>query len=99
LKPLYDYWSNVRRTLPATPLKLTQRFFPGLLASKKWRKISTEGGCPKWLHRIEKALMKAQLLGCSWAGAMLISINNTLSKPVRGRHNLISLKTVWYRKK
>jgi len=89
----------VRRTLPATPLKLTQRFFPELLASKKWRKTSTEGGCPKWLHRIEKALMKAQLLGCSWVGATLISVNNALSKPVRGRRNLVRLKTVCYRKK
>jgi len=52
-------------TLPITPLKLTQRFFSRLLASKKWRKTSTEGGWPKKLRRIEKALMKAQLLGCS----------------------------------
>jgi len=52
-------------TLPVTPLKLTQRLFPGLLASKKWRKTSTEGGWLKKLQRIEKALMKAQLLGCN----------------------------------
>jgi len=37
-------------------LKITHSFFPGLLASKKWRKTSTEGGCPKWLHKIAKAL-------------------------------------------
>jgi len=82
----------VRITLPATPLKLTKRFFPELLASKKWRKTSTEGGCPKWLHIIEKAFTKAQLLGCSWARAMLISVNNALSKPVRERHNLVRLR-------
>jgi len=85
----------VGRTLPATPLKLTQRFFPGLLASKKWRKTSTEGGCPKWLHIIEKVLMKAKLLGCSWAGAMLIFVSNAFSKPVRGRRSFIRLKIVW----
>jgi len=53
----------LRRNLPATPLKLTQRFFPGILASKKCRKTSTERGCLKWLHSIANALMKAQLRG------------------------------------
>jgi len=43
LKPLYDFWKRVRMILPVIPLKLTLRFFPGLLASKKWRKTSTRG--------------------------------------------------------
>jgi len=55
----------VRITLPVIPLKLTQRFFLGLLASKKCRKTSTEGAWLKKLQRMEKALMKAQLLRCS----------------------------------
>ena len=94
LKPLYNDWNNVRMTLPATPLKLTQRFFPGFLASKKWRKTSTEGGWPKWLQRMEKALTKAQLLGCSWVGATLTSVSSSLSKLVKGRCCLMRLKTV-----
>ena len=43
----------------------------------------------------DKALMKAQLLGCSWAGATFISISNSLSKLLKGRHCLMRLKTVW----
>jgi len=46
-------------TLPVTSLKLTQRFFPGFLASKKCRKTSTEEAWPKKLQRMEKALVKA----------------------------------------
>jgi len=42
-----DCWNRVRITLLVTPLKLTERFFPGFLASKKWRKMSTEGAWPK----------------------------------------------------
>ena len=55
----------MRITLPVIPLKLTQRFFSGLLASKKCRKTSTDGGWSKKIQMMEKALMKAQLLGCS----------------------------------
>jgi len=82
-------------TLPVIPLKLTQRFFPGFFASKKCRKTFTEGAWPKKLQRMEKALMMAQLLGCSWVGATFISVKSSLSKLLKGRHCLMRLKTVW----
>jgi len=82
-------------TLPVTPLKLTQRFFRGFLALKKCRKTSTEGAWPKKLQRMEKALMKSQLFGCSWAGATFISVSSSLSKLMKGRRCLMCLKTVW----
>ena len=56
---------------------------PGTLALKKRRKISTEGGCPKWLHKMANALMKAQLLGCSWARATLTSVKS--ERPLEAR--------------
>jgi len=82
-------------TLSVIPLKLTQRFFPGFLASKKCRKTTIEGAWPKKLQRMEKALMKAQLLGCSWAGATFISVKSSLSKLLKGRRCLMRLKMVW----
>ena len=37
----------------------------------------------------------AQLLGCSWAGAVLISVSCSLSKAVKGRRRLTRWNTVW----
>jgi len=43
--------------------------------------------------------MNAQLLGCSWAGAMLTLVRRARSKPVNCRRSLSLLKTVEYMKK
>jgi len=43
---------------------------------------------------MEKAQTNAQLLGCSWAGATLISVKSTFSKTDKGRQKSNFLKTV-----
>ena len=91
--PLKDCWNKVRRTLPDMPLRLTQRLFPCFFTSNKWRKMSMEGACPKNPHKISNALTKAQPLGCSWAGATLISVRSPLSNLEKGRHIPTHLKT------
>ena len=40
-----------------------------------------------------------ELLGWSWAGAVLISVRSSLSKGVNRRHTPTRLNTVWYIKK
>jgi len=49
---------------------------------------------PKYPFKISKALMNAQLLGCSWTGATLISVTSSLSKPEKGRRRPVHLNTV-----
>ena len=78
-QPLKEFWKRVKRILPATLEKLTQRLFPYFYTSKKWRKTSTDGGMPRYPHKIWKALTKAQPFGCSWAGATLTSVSSSLS--------------------
>jgi len=80
-------------------LKLNHNLFPRLFASKKYRKASIEGVWPKWLHKMVNALMKAQLLGCSWAGATSTSVSKARLNPVKGKQTLTRLKTVEYIKK
>jgi len=60
--------------LPTTPLKETHNWRSKRLASKKYRKTSTNARCPKWVQRMENLRTNAQLFGCSWAGATLISV-------------------------
>ena len=79
---------------PCHTTKAHPKILPGALGLEEVEEHIDGGGCVKWLHSMENVLMKAQLLGCSWAGATLISVTNALSKPVRGRRNLIRLKTV-----
>ena len=95
----FFYLISIRITLPATPLKLNHSLLPGFFASKKYRKTSTEGVWPRWLHKMPKALTKNQLLGCSWVGATLTSASNACSNPVSGRRSLTCLKTIEYMKK
>ena len=85
LKPLYDCWKRVSKTLPTAPLKLTHGLRPGRLASKKYRNTSTDGRWPKWWHKMEKLQINAWLFGCSWARVMLISVRRALSKLGKGR--------------
>jgi len=40
---------------------------------------------PSYEHKIVKARINAQLFGCSWAGAMLSSVNISFSKIDKGR--------------
>jgi len=58
----------VKRTLPATALKLTQSFFPGLLASKKWRKTSTKGGVPKMVTQYREGRHEGPAVGMQLGG-------------------------------
>ena len=82
-------------TLPAMLLRLTHKLFPYFFTSKKWRKIWTEGGWPKHPHKMPNALTKAQLLGCRWAGAMLISVSSSRLNPEKGKRIPMRLNTVW----
>ena len=68
LKPIYDCWQSDNNALPATPLKETHNWRPKRLASKKYKKTSTDGKRPKYVQRMEKTRTNAQLFGCSWAG-------------------------------
>jgi len=55
-----------------------------------------EGVIPKWVHRIWKARMKAQLLGCSWQGETFRMVRSSFSKVLKGSRKPSFSNTVTY---
>jgi len=94
LKFLYEDWKRVSKPLPGTPFKDTHSWRLVCLASKKYRKTSTDGKMPNCEHKMIKAQINAQLLGYSWAGATLSSVNSSFSKMDKWRHKKTFLKNV-----
>jgi len=49
---------------------------------------------PKYPHRIWKALTNAQPLGCSWVGAIFISVSNSLSREGEAQADALKYRLV-----
>jgi len=82
---LYEDWKREIRALLGAPLRDTHNFLLVCLASKKYKKTSTDGEMSNLAHKIVKARMSAQLSGCSWAGATLSLAKGSFSKMDKGR--------------
>jgi len=95
LEALVGLLEEREKDSPNHTTKTHPEVLPGVFGFEEVKEDVDRWRVPKVQHKMEKALINAQLLGCSWAGATLISVNSTLSKPVRGRHSLIHLKAVW----
>jgi len=78
LKALIELLEEREENCPCHAVEAHPEVLPGTLSFKEMEEDVDRRGVPKMVHSIEKALMKAQLLGCSWAGTTLISVNNAL---------------------
>jgi len=77
------------------PAEANLEVLPWALGFEEMQEDIYGGGVTEVIAEDLKALMKAQLLGCSWAGATLISVRSSLSKLVKGRRCSMPLNTVW----